>query len=235
MVAKRYDRPFKDKEQRYVYVWRLLGTVLWVGQGRGLRGVPRPVRSSNAGRPEKLVEVVLKTWKLIKVEFFPCASAEAAIALETEKILSLHPRYNSKSVHGGFKGMHSPEGLESIRKAQTGKVVSPETRQKLSETSTGRVVSEETRRKQSEARKGKPREDVRLRMLGNQNLLGHKHTEETKSKISESLTGRSPSELCRQRARERMIERNKTNPPRRGKKCSEEHKRKVSEARKKRR
>jgi hypothetical protein len=45
-----------------------------------------------------------------------------------------------------------------------------------------RIVSDKTKQKQKE------------RMLGNQHLLGHKHSEETKKKISESNKGRKMSE-----------------------------------------
>ena len=137
---------------------------------------------------------------------FACDSKEESVDLERKLIKSLKPKYNTAPGRGGFKGMHTQEGLDKISQSQR-----------------GREVSEEVR------------ECRRVRMLGNKNLLGYSHTDETREKISSLLKGRQPSTLARQKASERMVERNTTNPPRKGKKCSAEHRRKLSEAARKRR
>lgn len=50
---------------------------------------------------------------------------------------------------------HSPETIEKLRKASTGRVKSAETRRKLSMANKGRKPSAESRKKMSEAKKGK--------------------------------------------------------------------------------
>jgi NUMOD3 motif len=197
-------RPLRNPKEFYAYIWRYKGEVIYVGQGRNNRGRPT-CKSSWSGRCLELRNLLeVARWE-IDVEILPCKSEQESVNKEKELITALKPRYNRSPSRGGFKGMHTPEGLERIRQAAT-----------------GRECSEELRHKRSE------------RMVGNTNLLGHVHTEETRKKMSEASKGKPASELCKQKARERMIERNKTNPPRLGKKLSEEHRRKLSEAAKRR-
>lgn len=195
-------RPLEDPNQYYAYVWRYKNRVIWVGAGKNNRGRP-DCKSSWSGRPKALVDLLERHRHRIKVEVFPCTSQQEARELEERLIAELNPKYNTAPHYGGWKGMHTPEGLANIAKVQKERVQS------------------------LEERKAKSR-----RMKGNKNLLGHKHSEETKAKISQSNKGRKPSALCRQKSSERATERNKTNPPRKGKKCPAEHRRKLSEARK---
>lgn len=111
-------------------------------------------------------------------------------------------------------------------------MVSDETKRKISLAAKGRKHSDSAKMKMSISRLGKPRPDIRLRMIGNKNLVGHHHSEETRRRISEANLGRPVSDLCRLKSSQRAIERNRVNPPRKGKTCSAEHRRKLSEARK---
>jgi hypothetical protein len=68
-------------------------------------------------------------------------------------------------------------------------------------------------------------------MVGNQHLLGHKHTKETKQKISNGLVGKkqilSPAEIARRRAHACWL--NENFPPANlGRKFSEEHRQNIS-------
>lgn len=95
-----------------------------------------------------------------------------------------------KTISEKLKGMKKPEGFgEKISKSTKGK----------------KFFSEETRKKMSEARKGKPlseevktnmrkkvlseehKEKISKSLIGNKRTLGHKLSEETKLKISESV------------------------------------------------
>ena len=194
-------RPLENPKQFYAYVWRLKDKVIWVGCGRGNRGRPT-CRACWSGRPKELKDLLREHCNEIDVTILPCDSQSEARLFEELLIKELEPAYNIAPHYGGWKSMHSPEGLARISKANTGRAVSD-----------------------------KVRESRRSRMIGNQNLLGHTHTEETKSKISAANKGRPISDLCREKASQRASERNVLNPPRKGKKCSAEHKRKLSEAR----
>lgn len=68
------------------------------------------------------------------------------------------------------------------------------------------------------------------RMKGNKHLLGHKHSEETKKKISEKSKGRKPSLKTREKASERMKRINVENPQMKGRNFSEHHRKAISEA-----
>lgn len=203
-MAMPRKRPLVDPNQYYAYVWRLDGEVLWVGQGKNNRGRPT-CRASWSGRPESLIQVLKERANDIDWEVIACSSKAESEDVERWLIKEVKPRFNTAPQKGGWKGMHSAEGLDNIRRAQQ-----------------GRVLSEEECLVRSR------------RMKGNKNLFGHKHTEVTKTRISESLIGRQPSELCKLKASERMAARNVTNPPRKGKPCSPEHRRKLSEAAKRR-
>ena len=150
-------RPLSDPNQYYAYVWRLKGEVLWVGHGKNNRGRPT-CKASWSGRPEGLIEVLQLSRFLIEVEVHPCSNKQEARNLERSLIEKLQPKFNTVPGVGGYKGMHTPQGLENIRKAQLGRVCSQEEREARSK-----------------------------RMLGNKNLLGHKHSEETKAKISRTF------------------------------------------------
>lgn len=199
-MAMPRKRPLADSNQYYVYIWRHHGVVVYVGQGKNNRGRPS-CKASWGGRRWELVKLLEESWREIEAEIIPCQSQQSSRELEQKTIKRLKPKYNRAPHYGGFKGMHTPEGLMRIRKAQV-----------------GRECSEELK----EAR--------RQRMLGNNNLLGHRHSEETKKRLSEAGKGRRPSDLCIQKFTERTILNNINNPPRKGKKCSPEHRRKLSEA-----
>ena len=203
-MAMPRKRPLQDPNQQYAYVWRLDGEVIWVGCGKNNRCRPE-CKASWGGRPTELIRVLKVKRFLIVVEVLPCESKPEAIELERKLIAELKPKYNTATQAGGWKGMHSEEGLKSISQANLGKQHTDEFK-----------------------------EHRRQLMLGNQNLLGHIHTEETRGKIGAKAKGRPVSELCRQKSRERMIERNRLNPPRKGKLVSEEHRRKISIAAKNR-
>lgn len=74
------------------------------------------------------------------------------------------------------------------------------------------------------------------RMKGNTHLLGHRHTEETRKKISEVLKGRRPdlSEEERARRSERMRKLNQTKPAMKGRVFSDHHRMMLSLAAKNR-
>ena len=105
-----------------------------------------------------------------------------------------------------------------------GKNRSAETKQKISEANKGNKLSEEHKAKISEAKKG------------NKNMLGKKHSEDTKRKMSEAAKKRDPSTRAptygmigkkhSEEAKAKMSEAHK------GKAFSEETKAKLSEAKK---
>jgi len=110
-------------------------------------------------------------------------------------------------------------------RAFKGRKLSDETKRKLSEINKGNAFNAgkkhtpEARVKIAKARTGfkeseKRREEKRLFMLGNKNLLGHKHSEQTRAKMTESHMARP--------YKDRAVWL--------GKKLSEEHKRRISEA-----
>lgn len=121
-------RPLEDPNQYYAYVWRLDGEVLWVGQGKNNRGRPT-ARACWNGRPQALREVLLARCKEIDWEVIPCSSKKESEDVERRLIKELKPKYNTAPQKGGWKGMHSPQGLDNIRKAQLGRPVSEEVRQ----------------------------------------------------------------------------------------------------------
>jgi hypothetical protein len=138
-----------------------------------------------------------------------------AVAQETEWI-----RQYGRKLDGGL--------LENIRIGDRGGVH-------------GHKISPELIEKLRQAQIGRPKLDgeratISARMMGNQNLLGHVHSKETRAKISTAGKGRklelSPEERARRGAA--IAERNRNNPPRRGTVCSEEHKAKLAEAKRRR-
>lgn len=197
-MAQSRKRPFVDPSHYYVYVWKFRGIVIYVGQGKNNRGRP-DCRAAWGGRCWRLCRLLEKYLDEIEVEYFGCSSQTESRVLEAKKIKQLKPKYNKAPNYGGWKGMHSEVGINSIKNANTGKKHTQEFRTAIS-----------------------------TRMIGNQHLVGHKHTSETKAKISIKGKGRSPSALCRKKASERMKKMNQLQPPRKGKKCSLEHKRKLS-------
>jgi len=83
--------------------------------------------------------------------------------------------YNIKPTHPFNKGTNSPETIEKVRKALTGKKLSEEHKLKLSLAKRGKILSAETKEKMSLASKGK------------------KKSEETKKRISEAkLENKNP-------------------------------------------
>lgn len=92
---------------------------------------------------------------------------------ETLNILSA---CQSGSNNGMYGKKHSEETKEKIRKKAIGRKASEETRKKLSLARSKRVITKETREKISISNSGK-----------NHHMYGKNHTNESKSKISESL------------------------------------------------
>jgi group I intron endonuclease len=105
--------------------------------------------------------------------------------------------YNICSVAGstfGIRFNHSKETRKRISSTQKNRIFSEEHRRKLSESRKGRIFSKETRQKMSLSKAGKSFSDEHKRKLsdalrGNQNNFDHKHSEDTKRRISESLKG----------------------------------------------
>lgn len=115
---------------------------------------------------------------------------------------------------GGKAGdRFTPEIIEKMRKAATGRPVSEETRKKLSQSLKGRVFSEETKKKISQAKIGKVVSEETKRKLSEINKgkkippelveklrmanKGRKATEETRKKMSEYAKHRSTEHLRR--------------------------------------
>lgn len=135
-------RPLADPNQYYVYIWRLEEEVIWVGHGKNNRGRPE-CKASWGGRPAALIAVLNQHKLDIKMQIFPCASKQVARSLEEKLIAKLNPKYNTAPGTGGYKGMHTPQGLENIRMGQVGRTWTQERR-----------------------------EAQRKRMLGNKRMLG---------------------------------------------------------------
>lgn len=117
-MAMPRKRPLEDPEQPYVYVWRLEGCVLWVGTGKNNRGRPT-CKASWSGRPQALRDVLEVSRYEIRVEIIPCRTKPEAVDLERSLIKELQPKYNTAPQAGGWKGMHTPEGIESIKAARS--------------------------------------------------------------------------------------------------------------------
>lgn len=128
-MAMTRKRPLEDPNQYYTYVWKLDGEVLWVGQGKNNRGRPTAKACWN-GRPEALKAILRKRCAEIEWTVFPCDSKADSEDLERKLIIELKPKYNTATQKGGWKGMHSAEGIANIRKAQIGRPTSPELREK---------------------------------------------------------------------------------------------------------
>lgn len=201
-------RPFADVNQYYVYVWKLDDEVIWVGQGRGLRAVP--TRSAGGRGGESLRIVMMTRWRDVTWEVEACETKEQSLNRERELIQDLRPKYNKAPGFGGWKGMHSPKGLEQLK--ENGR------------NNKGRKMSAEFCERRSEI------------MRGNQNLLGHKHSDETKAKISAKSKGRPVSDEVREKRRQVMLDRyaRGEGPRRKTYIVSEETKKKISEAAKRR-
>jgi group I intron endonuclease len=86
---------------------------------------------------------------------------------------------------------HTPEQCERNRQARLGKRPSEETKAKLSLARLGRFVSEETRLKISNALKGRATcpQTPEVRAKRAASLIGKKHSQETKDRLSVIMTG----------------------------------------------
>jgi hypothetical protein len=116
-------RPFPNPRQYYTYVWRYVGEVIWVGHGKNNRGRPT-CQASWSGRPAGLVDLLRAHSREIMPEYRPHRSKEEAVEEERRLIAQLAPRFNTAPQHGGWRGMHTPDGLERIAAAQRGRVYS---------------------------------------------------------------------------------------------------------------
>lgn len=182
------------------------GEVYYVGAGRRNRGDPRQ-KWFNGVCFER--EWNIKGLRSIVI-IIEQENKEDAYNLESKLILQYGRRdlhtgtlYNRTNGLGAHGRILSEDSLERIASSKRGKALTPEHRAKLSES-----------------------------LRGNQNLLGHKHSTETKAKISAAGKGRKMTLSDEERSlrSERVRERNRTNPPRKGKTCSPEHRRKLSES-----
>lgn len=120
-------RPFANPRQYYTYVWYYRGEVIWVGHGKDNRGRPG-CRASWGGRPAGLLALLRQSHAEIRPEYRPCRSKDEAVAQERELIALLGPRFNTAPQHGGWKGMHTTEGLARMSAAQCGRVYSSDER-----------------------------------------------------------------------------------------------------------
>ncbi len=124
---------------------------------------------------------------------------------ETRQKMSLARKGKSATWMIGFNP--TKETREKLSKAGTGRVLSDDARRKISESKKGKPKSEETKEKLRQANLGKKhteetrkkmseaprvmtdenRDKLVKRMRNNKYLLGFEHSEDTKSRISESL------------------------------------------------
>lgn len=107
----------------------------------------------------------------------------------------------------------SIETRERIGKASTGRVHSEATRLKISKSSKGHQVSEKQRQVTIERNKTRiisddMRRKISIAHKGNKHCLGRKLSEETRSKISNSLKGKHPTEETRRKMSEAQKKRN---------------------------
>jgi hypothetical protein len=147
------------------------------------------------------------------------------------------PYQREKEVYDLLKEMGATllNGMKPTGKypaAWLGKTIPDEMRRRISESLTGNAVSEETRKKISEFQKGntwclghKHTEETKKKLSKNhsRHMLGKTHSEEARRKMSESRRGISPSEETKQ----------KMSASNRGKTRTEESRKRISEGAKK--
>lgn len=197
-------RPFADEEAPYAYVWRTNKVVLYVGFGKGRRCI-----LSEAAAKHRSVELCAYITKVgvgaVRVQVYAAKSRSHAKDLERTLIAELSPLFNVAPGVGGFPGMHTEDGLQRIRANAASRKMSGQRKLEMSQ-----------------------------RMLGNTHLLGHVHSEETRSKISKAMKGRKHTESARESIRAAKVGSN--NPmygrpsPRRGVVLSDETKQKLRTA-----
>jgi len=198
-------RPFADIEQQYVYIWKVLEEIIYIGRGKNRRGVCTELVLKR--RNLKMFDYVISIGGISKIttEVIKAINREEAKLLEKEMIIRFSPRFNIVPGSGGYSGMHTEQGLENIRKAKIGKPLPKETRRKMSE-----------------------------KLIGNKRRLGLLHNDETKIKISKAGIGRKLSEEAKRNISKAKIgEKNPmygVPSPRKGVVLSEETRRKISES-----
>lgn len=89
----------------------------------------------------------------------------------------------------------SDETRDKIRKTLKGRPANPKVVEKLAAYRKGRSLSEEHKRKIAQSERGKKlsdetKEKLRMAAMGNTNMLGKKHSEETRRKMSEKVKKR---------------------------------------------
>lgn len=133
------------------------------------------------------------------------ASAEVGRQLRGVPKSEEHKRRLSEARKGRTFRPHSEEARRNMSRAQKGHPVSEATKAKISRAKMGACPSEETRARLSESHKN-PSEETRRKLSeagkGNQRLLGHRHSEESRAKMSASQTGRKHSEETRRKMAE---------------------------------
>lgn len=179
-----------------------------------------------------------------------CSNPQDLLIVEQTFIDSNCPEYNMKPAIGGPL---SDEIRHKISATLKGRPLSAETKRKIGLAHKGKSkgpFTEEHRRNLSKALIGIKRSDEFKRkrgliMMGNQNLLGHKHTEEAKAKMSLARIGNkygignknflNHKHTLETRAKMSLAARKRKKQPMAGKKHSAETKIKMSQAQLKRR
>lgn len=166
------------------------GTPYYAGAGKGNRANPKHKRFAGVCVDEQAFTQTGKRTLVIITEHGDKATAFA----HEEKLIQQYGRIDlgtgtlrNRTAGLGSKGMLFPASRsEKIAQAQRGRSMAPA-----------------------------HREAMRLRMLGNSNIKGHKHSDETKAKIALSSKGRklSLSDEERTARSERIRQRNLTNNP----------------------
>ena len=128
--------------------------------------------------------------------------ADFLLTCEQFYIDSEYPEYNMSPTAGNCLGVkHTDEARHNMSESKKGNTIclghklTEEHKRKIGEAQIGKFISDETRTKISESKKGKRRSDetrrkVSAAMKGNTNMLGYKHTDESRAKMSDSAKRR---------------------------------------------
>lgn len=135
---------------------------------------------------EKIEIKLIKEWNLQDAKLgYNLADGGNVINDETKKKIS-------KTLQGHKV---SNETKQKISMALKNRTVNPKVIDSLVAYRKGRLLSEEHKRKISESEKGKmvnnqTREKLRIAAMGNKNMLGKKHSDEARKKMSENYKGK---------------------------------------------
>lgn len=120
---------------------------------------------------------------------------------------SRNPEKGYNLTNGGSVAPKTEEWKRKVSEKLMGHEVTQEARDKISQGNTGKIRTDEFKKNVSIFHKGKEvSEETRQLLstinLGNKNNLGHKHSDESKQKMSKANKGRKPAEITIQKARE---------------------------------